>query len=270
MVSSYFHVQNASSGRQSRPLSFVITNVTRNARRSPVRPLARLSGRVVWPGECPCGTGQLSAAGGRHNCLCAVPAVKQAPRGCRHQFGGRRSDCLQGGGQGPVQQGGPARGSGRWRPGDGHRFPPPGGADGTRLFFAVPVPMCYPHMLQPAALACQVGGYGPTASHAHHCASGAYLQHPRATAPSTPVPPLTGWNTSVRCGRNLKSQTKSQRPPSSGHDRLQPASITASRLHIRQRPAPSRAQGCAPYKRGFTGSNPVAPTRQNSQSAILE
>jgi len=40
---------------------------------------------------------------GQRNCPCAVPAVKQAPRGCRHEFGGRGPECFHGGGQRPVQ-----------------------------------------------------------------------------------------------------------------------------------------------------------------------
>jgi hypothetical protein len=54
-----------------------------------MRGLARVSGRVVWPGECPGGAGQLPPARGQHDCPWAVPAVEQAPRGGRREFGGR-------------------------------------------------------------------------------------------------------------------------------------------------------------------------------------
>ena len=129
---------------------------------------------------------------GQHHCSCAVPAVKQAPPGCHYEFCGRGADCFQGGGQCPAQQGGMARGSSRRRPGHGHRFPPPGAADGARLFVAAPVSACNLHPLRPTALACQVRGHDLGASHAHHCASGALLRHLRSGSPSTPVTPADG------------------------------------------------------------------------------
>jgi hypothetical protein len=78
-----------SAGPRAFLLSFVITQRDPNRPGSAVRATARMSGRVVWPGECPGGAGQLPTARGRHDCSSAVPAVKQAPRGCRPEFGGQ-------------------------------------------------------------------------------------------------------------------------------------------------------------------------------------
>jgi hypothetical protein len=142
-----------SAGRRAFLLSFVITQRDPDCRSSPMRRLARVSGRVVWPGKCSYSAGQLPATRGQYSCSCAVSAVKQAPRGCRHELGGRGAECFQGGGQRPARPRGTARGSGRRRPGHGHRFPPPGAADRARLFVAAPVPACNLHVLQPTALA---------------------------------------------------------------------------------------------------------------------
>jgi hypothetical protein len=87
------------------------------------------------------------------------------------------------------------------------------------------------------------------------------------------MPPLRSWLAAVRpvrrgsAGttgvqqRHPKSQTKSQRPPISGHDEPPPVMIAAGRRHASRCPAPSSYPANAPYKRGVTGSNPVAPTR---------
>jgi len=58
-----------------------------------------------------------------------------------------------------------------------------------------------------------------------------------------------------------KSQTKSQRPQTRGVTRPRPATIVAASWHFRRCRATSRDGLVAPYKRGVTGSNPVAPTR---------
>jgi hypothetical protein len=196
-----------------------------------------------------------------HDNACAVPAVKQALRGCRQEFGGRGADCVQGGDQRGVQQGERRGGVAGADQGDRHRFPP-----SRRCGWHPPVLRA-------------TSARGRTA---HAAASGP--GHPSRTAGillpriSTLVPALRSSGTlgvavcalriavlraepQPALGRGVKSQTKSQRSPAPGAIRPRPASITAGRGHIGRRPALSRDWGCAPYKRGVTGSIPVAPTR---------
>jgi hypothetical protein len=68
----------------------------------------------------------------------------------------------------------------------------------------------------------------------------------------------------------IKSQTKSQRPQTRGVTRLQPATIAAGKCHIRPHQATSRHGKNASYKRGVTGSNPVAPTRFLQLGDLIE
>ena len=78
-----------------------------------------------------------------------------------------------------------------------------------------------------------------------------------------PSPPSGPGSAAVRPpGPSFRvSQSKSQRPETRAVIRLRPATIVAGRCHIRPRQATFRDGTNAPYKRGVTGSNPVAPTR---------
>jgi hypothetical protein len=71
-------------------------------------------------------------------------------------------------------------------------------------------------------------------------------------------PDTARWSVS-RGGRG-KSQTKSQRPQAPGHIQPHAAMIGEVGRHVRPRPAASSHKKHAPYKRGVTGSIPVAPT----------
>jgi len=73
----------------------------------------------------------------------------------------------------------------------------------------------------------------------------------------------------ARSKSQFKSQTKSQRPQTRGVTRLQPATIVAGRCHIRRQQATSSDGKNAPYKRGAGGSNPPAPTRQNTDLVVI-
>jgi len=70
--------------------------------------------------------------------------------------------------------------------------------------------------------------------------------------------------------QDAKSQTKSQRPQTPSHARRLPATITAARRHVGLLPAPSRHATDFAYKRGVTGSNPVAPTKFSQLDANPE
>jgi hypothetical protein len=67
-----------------------------------------------------------------------------------------------------------------------------------------------------------------------------------------------------------KSQSKSQRPQTRRVIRLRPATIVASRCRIGQQQETSRDGTNAPYKRGVTGSNPVAPTKFLQLDGLFE
>ena len=70
--------------------------------------------------------------------------------------------------------------------------------------------------------------------------------------------------------RDPKSQTKSQRPQTRGVTRLQPATVVAGRCHTRRQQATSSDGKNLPYKRGVTGSNPVAPTKFLQLDGLFE
>ena len=64
-----------------------------------------------------------------------------------------------------------------------------------------------------------------------------------------------------REGIQIKSQTKSQRPPTGGVTRPRPGTAVAARCLIRPRQATASDGTNAPYKRDAGGSNPPAPTK---------
>src|ERR1035441_10072444 len=68
----------------------------------------------------------------------------------------------------------------------------------------------------------------------------------------------------------IKSQTKSQRPQTRGVTRPRPATIVAGSGHIRPQEATSGDRPNAPYKRGVTGSKPVAPTKFLQLDGLFE
>ncbi len=66
------------------------------------------------------------------------------------------------------------------------------------------------------------------------------------------------------------SQTRSQRRQTWSDVRRRPATISPASLHFRRRHATFHDGRIAPYKRGVTGSNPVAPTEFLQLDGLFE
>ena len=79
------------------------------------------------------------------------------------------------------------------------------------------------------------------------------------------------WRSAVQLGgrRYAKSQTKSRRPQAPGDTQPHAATTGAAGRHVRPGPATSTHKSYAPYKRGVTGSNPIAPRRSIRTPADL-
>jgi hypothetical protein len=69
------------------------------------------------------------------------------------------------------------------------------------------------------------------------------------------APPISGAN------QNVGNQTGSQRRQTAGDAKRRAATMSSAGRHFKRHQATSRDGSVAPYKRGVTGSNPVAPTR---------
>jgi hypothetical protein len=69
--------------------------------------------------------------------------------------------------------------------------------------------------------------------------------------------------------RNPGSQTGSQRRQTPGDAGRHPATVSPASWHLRRHRETSRDVKIVPYKRGVTGSNPVAPTRLSQVEASL-
>jgi hypothetical protein len=82
--------------------------------------------------------------------------------------------------------------------------------------------------------------------------------------------PGDGGDVGTHRAGDLKSQSKSQQPQTRGVTRLQPATVVAGRCHIGRYQATSSAGRNLPYKRGVTGSNPVAPTKFPQVDGLFE